>query len=355
MLRCRVPDRAGEPLGPGPDPAIPFPTQPSWGYRVTQGLHVAAGTAAVPLLLVKLWTVLPRLFRRLSHAGRDRLLDLAERGSIAVLVAAAVFQLATGLANSAQWYPWDFRFRATHHAVAWVAVGALVVHVAVKLPVIRAALTSDVEDGALDRAETGGACHRSRAAGSSRAPGPPPLTRCSSRRAAPFPPSDGSRCSASVRAGPGGVPINKSATAAGVTAAALSGAYTLTVAYGGREATFTRGDLSALPQHTESLPIACVEGWSAMGVWTGVQVRELLASVGAPAGSDVRVESLQPDGPYRVTLLPEGFADDERTLIALSLAGSPLSLDHGYPARLIAPNRPGVLQTKWVTRLEVLA
>ncbi|WP_148668402.1 molybdopterin-dependent oxidoreductase, partial [Streptomyces sp. WAC05950] len=27
-------------------------------------------------------------------------------------------------------------------------------------------------------------------------------------------------------------------------------------------------------------------------------------------------------------------------------------LDHGYPARIIAPNRPGVLQTKWVGRLE---
>ena len=29
------------------------------------------------------------------------------------------------------------------------------------------------------------------------------------------------------------------------------------------------------------------------------------------------------------------------------------TLDHGFPARVIAPNRPGVLQTKWVTRLEV--
>ncbi len=29
------------------------------------------------------------------------------------------------------------------------------------------------------------------------------------------------------------------------------------------------------------------------------------------------------------------------------------SIDHGYPVRLIAPNRPGVLQTKWVSRLDV--
>ncbi|MFI1769566.1 molybdopterin-dependent oxidoreductase, partial [Streptomyces sp. NPDC020800] len=35
--------------------------------------------------------------------------------------------------------------------------------------------------------------------------------------------------------------------------------------------------------------------------------------------------------------------------------GEELSPDHGYPVRLMAPNRPGVLQTKWVGRLEVLS
>ena len=131
---------------------VPFPVSPAWGYRITQGVHVAAGTAAVPLLLVKLWTVYPLLFRRLPR-GRARALVLEglERGSIAVLVAAAIFQLATGLANSAQWYPWSFSFRSSHYAVAWVAVGALLVHVAVKLPVVRDAWRTDVDDTAHDR------------------------------------------------------------------------------------------------------------------------------------------------------------------------------------------------------------
>ena len=120
-----------------PDLPIPFPTRPSWGYRVTQGLHVISGTAAVPLFLVKLWTVYPHLFARPPRDVRRLVLHLAERVSIAVLVAAAIFQLATGLLNSAQWYPWAFSFRATHYAVAWITIGALVVHIAVKLPVIR--------------------------------------------------------------------------------------------------------------------------------------------------------------------------------------------------------------------------
>ena len=66
------------------------------------------------------------------------------------------------------------------------------------------------------------------------------------------------------------------------------------------------------------------------------------------------VTSLQQQGPDRVTTLPANFVDDSRTLLALALDGEPLSIDHGYPARLIAPDRPGALQTKWVARIEVL-
>jgi DMSO/TMAO reductase YedYZ molybdopterin-dependent catalytic subunit len=40
-------------------------------------------------------------------------------------------------------------------------------------------------------------------------------------------------------------------------------------------------------------------------------------------------------------------------LVALRLNGAVLHLDHGYPCRLIAPNRPGVLQTKWLAALTV--
>jgi DMSO/TMAO reductase YedYZ molybdopterin-dependent catalytic subunit len=155
-------------------------------------------------------------------------------------------------------------------------------------------------------------------------------------------------------AGPGGIPINKTARAAGVTATATSASYVLTVAYGDRETTLSRADLEGLPQQSEDLPIACVEGWSAGGTWTGPRVRNVLALVDAPPGRDVRVESLQEAGPFRVTTLQDGFADDDRTLLALGLDGEPLALDHGYPCRVIAPNRPGVLQTKWVARLDVL-
>ncbi|MBA2438822.1 MAG: molybdopterin-dependent oxidoreductase, partial [Acidimicrobiia bacterium] len=46
-------------------------------------------------------------------------------------------------------------------------------------------------------------------------------------------------------------------------------------------------------------------------------------------------------------------AHDRDTLLATHLDGEVLTLDHGYPLRLIGPDRPGVNQTKWVTRLVV--
>src|SRR5680860_726181 len=125
---------------------LTLPNRPVSLYRVTQGLHVIAGSAAVPLLLIKLWSVFPKLFDRFDLGNVRRLgLQLAERGSIALLISAAIFQLSTGLLNTTHWYPWDFSFRATHYAVAWVAIGSLLLHVAVKLPIIRDAITGPVD------------------------------------------------------------------------------------------------------------------------------------------------------------------------------------------------------------------
>lgn len=336
------------------DHPIPFPTSPSWGYRVTQGLHVITGTAAVPLLLVKLWTVFPKLFERPPRDLRRLVGTAVERVSIAVLVASAVFMLASGLMNASQWYPWSFSFRSTHYAVAWVAIGALVMHIGVKLPIIRRALSLDVDATDDDRptaVRPGALSRRGLLRATWVAAGVAVLATAGGtvpwlRRVSVFAVRSGD--------GPQGVPINKSAAAAGIDAAAYGPDYRLTVTHGEQSVTLSLGDLEALPQHTETLPIACVEGWSASGAWTGVRVRDLLDLVDAPGGRDVVVTSLQPSGPYRITALQANFADDDRTLVALRLNGEPLTADHGRPCRLIAPDRPGVLQTKWLGALEAV-
>lgn len=150
---------------------LPIGPNPAWGYRVTQGLHIVTGTATLPLLLAKLHSVYPRLFDRpLRSLG-----TLLEKLSIAVLIAATSFQLITGLMNVAQWYPWGFGFTGVHHAAAWLVIGGLLVHIAVKLPIIRRALAASLPDDVAPPAPVrvrpgrrdpagfpphGGGCHR---------------------------------------------------------------------------------------------------------------------------------------------------------------------------------------------------
>lgn len=334
---------------------VPFPTSPAWLYRLTQGTHVVSGTVAIPLLLVKLWTVYPKLFARPPRGARKLLVEGLERASIGVLVASAIFMLVSGTLNAAQWYPWDFSFRRTHYAIAWVAIGALVVHIAVKLPIIRGALLADVEDTSYDdpaATRESALSRRGLLRTTWLAGGVAALATAGStipwlRDVSVFAVRSGD--------GPGGIPINKSAAAAGVTATATSASYLLTVSYGDTSMAFRREDLEGMTQRTERLPIACVEGWSASADWTGVRLRDLLDLVGAPRGEGVRIGSLQEEGAFRESYLQDNFADDDRTLLALELNGEPLALDHGYPCRLIAPDRPGVLQTKWVSTVEVSA
>ncbi|WP_333738178.1 molybdopterin-dependent oxidoreductase [Streptomyces sp. IBSBF 2806] len=324
-----------------------IPSRPVWGYRFTQGLHVASGIAAIPLLLAKLWTVYPRLFawpplKSVKHA--------LERLSVGVLVAGAVFELATGLLNTAQWYPWPFSFVPVHYAVAWLVVGALVLHVAVKAPEI-SAHWSRRSPGTLALPAQDGPDRRSLLASVGAAVGAVTLTTVGQsftplKDFLLFAPRDPDK-------GPQSLPVNRTAAAAGVGRIADE-AYRLVVA-GPQPYTLTLDELRALPQHEVELPIACVEGWSKSARWGGVRVVDLLERAGAPAHARVRVVSLQLRGGYRVSEMGHEHARDPLTLLALRLNGEALDPDHGYPARLIAPNRPGVLQTKWVGRLEVTA
>lgn len=353
---------------------LTLPTRPVSLYRVSQGLHVISGTAAVPLLLVKLWSVFPKLFERVDVRNVRRLgLQLAERGSIALLVASAIFQLAIGLANTTHWYPWSFSFRTTHYAVAWVAIGSLLVHIAVKLPIIRAAITGPVDPpGTVEREHADDDAAAPMPTRTTPPTGPPTagLSRRGFLRATWLATGVAVLSTAGatvpllrkvsvfgVRSGEGpqGVPINKSAVSAGVTDLARNPNYRLELVNGDRTMSLSLDDLKQLPQTSATLPIACVEGWSASGDWRGVRMRDVLALVDAPDDAELIASSLQESGAFRITRLPSQFVNDPLTLVAVELNGETLSIDHGFPCRLIAPNRPGVLQTKWLAKLEVQA
>lgn len=322
---------------------LPLPPNPVWGYRLTQGLHVASGLASIPLVLVKLFSVYPRLFewppaRSVSHA--------LERISIAVLVASMLFELTSGVANVAQWYPFHFFFPAAHYVVAWALVGSLLVHLAVKAPVIAEALRerlAEPDEQGLSRrgllVATGAAVITLTAVTVGQTmPGLRRLTLLAPRR---------------PDIGPQGLPVNKTAKAAGVLETAVAADYALKVT-GPTPLELSIADLTALPQHDVELPIACVEGWSASTVWGGVRLADVLDRAGIDPDASVRVTSLQQGGLYGSSVLTAAQARHESTLLALRIRGQTLALDHGFPVRLIAPNRPGVLQTKWLKGIEAV-
>ena len=381
-----------------PLPWMVFPTRPSWLYQVTQGTHITAGILCFPLIFAKLYAVFPELFqtppiRSLPH--------LIERASIALFVAASLVEISIGLLNTYQFYSiFPCPFRQTHYALSFVVIGSLAIHIAVKLATItkywrkKDAFDADGNlvihevnpDAAFDtpdelRRRTG--AHQD--AGitgrlfawidTAPAPLPPQPKARTSRRG--FLATVGIAAAAvgvltageSFRVldvanifgarkndtGPQGLPVNRTAKDAKVIESAMSKDWRLTVSNGSTSKTYDYPALLAMPQYSVVLPIACVEGWSQYATWKGPRLSELVDSVGAAVGARVKITSLEQNSSYAVTTMQPEFVRDDLTLVALELDGDVLDIDHGYPARMIAPARPGVLQTKWLSALEVLS
>ena len=113
---------------------LSWPTRPAGLYRITQGIHTVTGFASIPLLLAKLWVVIPKFaewppVRSFAHA--------LERLALLPLVGGGIWLLLSGVANLARWYPWSFFFTSAHYAVAWVTVGAMIVHLGAKWATVR--------------------------------------------------------------------------------------------------------------------------------------------------------------------------------------------------------------------------
>jgi DMSO/TMAO reductase YedYZ molybdopterin-dependent catalytic subunit len=155
-----------------------------------------------------------------------------------------------------------------------------------------------------------------------------------------------------IGAGPNDFQVNRTARGAGVTAAMTGPDYRLALRHEGREVSLTRAELLAMDQHTATLPIACVEGWTTTQEWTGVRLSELARAAGAKGAGTALVRSLQPHGALRLASLRAGQLRDPDALLALKVNGADLSPDHGYPARIIVPALPGVHNTKWVGGIE---
>jgi DMSO/TMAO reductase YedYZ molybdopterin-dependent catalytic subunit len=338
-----------------------WPGRPVWLYALSQGLHTNIGLVAIPLLLAKLWSVIPRLF---AWPPAVSVAQAVERAGIAVLVSSAIFEFATGVCNAQNWYPFGFNFVVAHYYGAIAFVAALLVHITVKMPVAvrairdRGALRPLRESLAQTRPEPA-------AAGDLAPVRPAPATL--SRRGLFALVGAGSLTLLAANAGQSvggplrslsllaprraaGFPVNKTAQAAGIDAGMTGPSWRLQLD-GPAPRALTRDDLLAMPQHTEALPIACVEGWSTTQRFGGVRLADLAALAGAGDGHGVLVESLQEAGILRRASLDARQVADPRSLLALRVDGEDLTLDHGYPARVVVPAAPGVHCTKWVSTM----
>jgi hypothetical protein len=309
---------------------------------------VAAGIAAIPLLLVKLWTVYPKLFR---WPPFDDAVDVLERASLLPLISGAIFLLMSGTQNIFHWYPWHFFFPVAHWWAAWITIGALIVHIGAKATLARRAISGPAPEQAAAEPAPGGLSRRGVLQMAFGGAGLLTLVTLGET----FGPLRHLDLLSPRRPdiGPQGLPVNRSAEEAGVIAAATDPAYRLVVEGGSAgPMSLSVADLRALGLHTAVLPIACVEGWSGQAVWRGVRVRDLLAHAGRP-GAGASVGSLETSGIYTGSTLSPAQAADPDTLLALEVNGARLHIQHGYPVRLIGPNRPGVQQTKWVGKVVI--
>src|SRR5262245_4905547 len=88
-------------------PAFDWPSRPAWLYRLTQGVHVGLGLVLVPVVIAKLWSVIPRLF--IWPPARS-IAQVLERISLVMLVGGILFEIATGLLfiqyDMIFWFPW---------------------------------------------------------------------------------------------------------------------------------------------------------------------------------------------------------------------------------------------------------
>ena len=313
--------------------------------------------------------MIPRLFAWPPVASAAQAI---ERASIALLVSSAVFEFATGIINAQNYYPFDFRFVAAHYYGAVVFVASLAVHIVVKLPVMVRAyrergllmpLREDLAHTRPEPADPDGLV--------ASAPAAPTITRRGLlgfvgagsalllfvnvgesiggplRRLSLLAPRSGD-----PGPGPNGFQVNKTAAGAGIKPAMTGD---------GLPARPALGRPRAAPQPRRAARHGAAHGGAADRLRRGVDDHAALdrraarepggARSAPPRAASCSSSRCRPGGTFRQVTLTRTQFGNERALLALKVNGADLSLDHGFPARVIVPALPGVHNTKWVAAM----
>jgi DMSO/TMAO reductase YedYZ molybdopterin-dependent catalytic subunit len=119
----------------------------------------------------------------------------------------------------------------------------------------------------------------------------------------------------------------------------------------------TFDDLAAMELIEQYATIACVSNevggdLVSTAAWRGVRLRDLLQRAGVDGNAD-QVVGRSVDG-FTVGFPTSAALDDRGAMVALGMNGTPLPIEHGFPARLIVPGLYGyVSATKWLSEIEL--
>ncbi len=122
-----------------------------------------------------------------------------------------------------------------------------------------------------------------------------------------------------------------------------------------RRLSLSLDDIQRLPAVSQMITLECISnriGGDLIGtsLWTGVRLRDVLDRAGM-ARNATAVHVTAADGFYESVGLDD--IHDERTLLVYAMNHEPLPALHGFPLRIYIPNRHGMKQPKWITRLKV--
>jgi len=335
-------------------------TTPSWFYRLNESVHVMLGLALVPVVLAKLWSVMPSLF---AWPPWRSVAQLLERLSLVLIVGGIVFEMSTGILNIE--YKNPIEFYSGHFYGAWAFMAGFVLHVCVKFVDMVRALRSRRFGTEL---RTGLADTRPETLDDDLValrPAAPTISRrgvlglVGGTSLAVIVLTVGETFGGAVRrlalfgthyrspdSGANHFPVNHTAASRGITAASTGPDWRLLLV-GARRVSLSRDELLAMPLTTADLPIACTEGWSTTQRWTGVPLADLARLAGVEHPGPTHLTALDSD----VVVLSGSQVSASDSMLALRVNGADLSLDHGFPARVIVPSAPGTLNAKWMSKM----
>ena len=118
----------------------------------------------------------------------------------------------------------------------------------------------------------------------------------------------------------------------------------------------TMDNIRGLPQQTQITRHDCVEGWSAIGEWTGPQLRLLLDAAGLlPAARFIVFRCADElDGALYYESVDLIDARHPQTIVAHMLNGKPLPVRNGAPLRMRIERQLGYKHAKYLTAIEAV-